>query len=132
MVDGQGDFLRELAALSRKYRIRIDGCGCCSSPFLVHVAGEISGTYIVDQHGGNLELEEDEEEAQTAIEDRAAARATKPARILRCAAVMETMPEFDDQKKSTAWAIANLGGFTFEEFEAARRVLGLIGRIVDG
>ena len=126
MLDGKDDFLRELAALSRKYLIRIDGCGCCSSPFLVHVAGDIGpGAYIVDEHGGNLEFEEGEEEAQPKT-------ATKAARILRCATIMESMPEFSDQKKSTAWAIANLGGFTFEEFEAARRVLGLIGRIVDG
>lgn len=28
------EFLKELAKLSEKYNIYIDGCGCCGSPYL--------------------------------------------------------------------------------------------------
>lgn len=35
-------FLKELAELTQKYEIEIDGCGCCGSPFLV------------DQSNGNI------------------------------------------------------------------------------
>ncbi len=33
-------FLRELSALSRKYRIAIEGCGCWGSPFLTAITDD--------------------------------------------------------------------------------------------
>lgn len=30
------EFKRELAALTKKHRVSIGGCGCCGSPWLTH------------------------------------------------------------------------------------------------
>lgn len=35
-----GAFLAELTILTRKHGIRIDGCGCCGSPFLADLREE--------------------------------------------------------------------------------------------
>lgn len=42
--ENQKEFLRELAALSKKYGVRVGGCGCCGSPFLT----EEGNLYVVD------------------------------------------------------------------------------------
>ncbi len=34
MTNTEALFLEELTALSRKHGIKIDGCGCCGSPYL--------------------------------------------------------------------------------------------------
>ena len=33
------DFLADLSALTQKYGIRIEGCGCCDSPYLRSIFG---------------------------------------------------------------------------------------------
>lgn len=33
-------FLSELTELTRKYKIKIGGCGCCNSPFLEEIPAE--------------------------------------------------------------------------------------------
>ncbi|GJM43472.1 MAG: hypothetical protein DHS20C21_03140 [Gemmatimonadota bacterium] len=53
----QEKFLDELAALTIKYGIEIDGCGCCGSPFLYEVDAE-KGRYEVDSEGNNLSFKE--------------------------------------------------------------------------
>ena len=52
-------FLADLAELTRKYRITIDGCGCCDSPYLSDIAASrdesiLSYVYKVGSDGGNL------------------------------------------------------------------------------
>lgn len=32
------NFLKELTALTQKYKIQIEGCGCCGSPWLSEVS----------------------------------------------------------------------------------------------
>ena len=40
-------FLEELSELTKKYNISIGGCGCCGSPYLVHLKDKtIIGEYI--------------------------------------------------------------------------------------
>ena len=38
--DAYEDFLSELIVLTRKHGIKIDGCGCCGSPFLMELKEE--------------------------------------------------------------------------------------------
>ena len=33
-MENKQEFLNELTALTKKYKISIDGCGCCGSPYL--------------------------------------------------------------------------------------------------
>ncbi len=49
-------FLRDLTALSLKYKIEIAGCGCCHSPYLLHIDDDIGQVYRVGSDGGFLEL----------------------------------------------------------------------------
>lgn len=52
MLEKQEEFLVELSALSRKYRIKVDGCGCCGSPFLTEIGGKLGfGRYAGDEDG---------------------------------------------------------------------------------
>lgn len=48
---------------------------------------------------------------------------TKASRVLKCAAILETMPEGLTKQEFEAWIIANVGSYTFDEFELARRVV---------
>lgn len=49
------DFLTELTFLSNKYGVKIEGCGCCGSPFLAEIeAGAIDGYYKVNDKNENL------------------------------------------------------------------------------
>jgi hypothetical protein len=48
-------FLHELAELSKKYEIYIDGCGCCGSPFLIEGEPEYDG-------GGDLKWNKETKE----------------------------------------------------------------------
>lgn len=50
-------FLEELTELTKKYKIRIDGCGCCGSPFLLKVVN-FTGTeqYVVGENFDNLQF----------------------------------------------------------------------------
>lgn len=34
MTENDSNFLKELEALTRKYKVAIGGCGCCGSPWL--------------------------------------------------------------------------------------------------
>lgn len=53
MTPNEIEFLKELDKLSRKYKIAVGGCGCCSSPFLEKIKPEenhLSAGYVyVDQ-----------------------------------------------------------------------------------
>jgi len=40
-------FLKELSALTRRYKFSIGGCGCCGSPWLHHDPKIRSGAYEV-------------------------------------------------------------------------------------
>lgn len=40
MDDNTEEFLKALSCLSRKYKIMIGGCGCCSSPWLADMDEE--------------------------------------------------------------------------------------------
>ena len=44
------NFLQELTAISRKYRLAVDGCGCCGSPFLVELPEDCLEEYTAS-HG---------------------------------------------------------------------------------
>jgi hypothetical protein len=48
-VQNRDKFLKELSALSRRYKIKIGGCGCCGSPWLADVEGR-GGKY--ESNGG--------------------------------------------------------------------------------
>lgn len=39
------DFLKELAKLTDKYGVEIDGCGCCGSPYLTGKNGKGDSLY---------------------------------------------------------------------------------------
>lgn len=41
MTDREINFLDELAELTKKYNIKICGCGCCGSPYLEDLTNEI-------------------------------------------------------------------------------------------
>lgn len=41
-LDNELEFLKELTLLSRKYKIVIGGCGCCTSPFLAAINKDFS------------------------------------------------------------------------------------------
>jgi hypothetical protein len=47
-------FLAELGQLSYKYKITIEGCGCCASPFLTLHEQLEKGTYWTDGTDGNI------------------------------------------------------------------------------
>ena len=49
-------FLIDLAVLSQKYGIKIEGCGCCGSPALVQIKPEETKNfhYIVNDKSENL------------------------------------------------------------------------------
>lgn len=42
------NFLTELTALTQKYGIKIGGCGCCGSPYLMRNCLEAGVVYSVD------------------------------------------------------------------------------------
>lgn len=49
------EFLTGLSALSQKYGIKIEGCGCCGSPALVQIKPEaVNGCYKVNEKNENL------------------------------------------------------------------------------
>jgi hypothetical protein len=50
------EFLVELSALSQKYGIMIEGCGCCGSPALLEIKPEALNdfAYRVDHKNENL------------------------------------------------------------------------------
>lgn len=52
-------FLAELTELSHKYSIRIGGCGCCGSPYLVHDGDLQKEKYVVDERQEELKLTSD-------------------------------------------------------------------------
>lgn len=46
--DTVDEFIRELSALSKKYRIQIAGCGCCDSPYLLPIQDDdLPGSYNI-------------------------------------------------------------------------------------
>lgn len=47
-------FLEELTLLSRKHEIKIDACGCCSSPWLEEVPQCSTRFYEVDDNNNML------------------------------------------------------------------------------
>lgn len=47
-------FLKELTALTRRYKIDIGGCGCCGSPFLTDIKDTKGRRYHVDDDSGRL------------------------------------------------------------------------------
>lgn len=53
-------FLRELTKLTKKYGIRIGGCLCCGSPYLVGLVST-DGKYVVDEHESGLTFVQEEE-----------------------------------------------------------------------
>lgn len=45
------EFLNELTLLSRKYNIKIAGCGCCGSPYLAEITdGAEDRSYKVTEY----------------------------------------------------------------------------------
>ena len=57
MTDNEKQFVLELRALSEKYKIKIGGCGCCGSPYLLPMNPEEAAPdagYAVDESGDNL------------------------------------------------------------------------------
>jgi hypothetical protein len=40
MTDDERNFIIELEALSRKYKVLVGGCGCCGSPYLTKISDE--------------------------------------------------------------------------------------------
>jgi hypothetical protein len=59
MIDGtknQKEFIKELGNLTRKYKIRIYGCGCCGSPSLEQI-DEDEGEGYVYTYGSELRWE---------------------------------------------------------------------------
>jgi len=49
------EFLNELTLLTRKYKIKISGCGCCGSPCLSNISPqENENYYSVDSDGESL------------------------------------------------------------------------------
>lgn len=67
-VDSQRltSFLEELTLISRKYRIQIQGCGCCGSPWVAALEDKQENyRYTVMQRGDDLALRsEDDIETQ--------------------------------------------------------------------
>lgn len=48
-------FMEALSSLTREYGVRIGGCGCCGSPFLMPLEyGEERGNYEADAKNDNL------------------------------------------------------------------------------
>lgn len=47
----QEAFLKELSALTRRYRISIGACGCCGSPWLYHAPSNRRGKYECEEDG---------------------------------------------------------------------------------
>lgn len=54
-------FLIDLGKLTVKHGIKIDGCGCCDSPYLKEVDSVNGDAYVVDSHFGFLKLVSAEE-----------------------------------------------------------------------
>ena len=43
-------FLKELTELTKKYGIAIEGCGCCSSPYLIKKPkAQLDGKYVITE-----------------------------------------------------------------------------------
>lgn len=58
-MENVADFLRELTELTMKYEIKIGGCGCCGSPFLMETGAEDhqnGAAYSVDDDNDDLAL----------------------------------------------------------------------------
>ena len=53
-------FMSELQALTKKYKIAIDGCGCCGSPFLTPLESD-EGKYECSSAGTCIGWRGDEE-----------------------------------------------------------------------
>lgn len=59
-------FLEELSILSKKYKIKISGCGCNGSPFLENIEEDhLDGKYML----GKYHQEEDLEWVKSEIRD---------------------------------------------------------------
>lgn len=50
-------FLKELSALTRRYKIGIAGCGCCGSPFLTFVRDTKGRAYAVSELDDGLSFQ---------------------------------------------------------------------------
>lgn len=50
-------FIEELTALTHKYNVKVDGCGCCDSPYVREITAEPYKTYpiIYDTVNGNYQ-----------------------------------------------------------------------------
>ena len=73
--DGLIDFLRDLRELALKHGLKVGGCGCCGSPFLMELEDdEWDGfTYVCDQDGERLRWDSVDsiaKDAERSIEDR--------------------------------------------------------------
>ena len=51
-------FLVELTKLTKEYGYKVEGCGCCDSPFLVSFDAHPSGFYSCGANGGLVEWNE--------------------------------------------------------------------------
>lgn len=53
-------FLKDLRELSLKYRLTIQGCGCCESPYFTSLCQDVdfkdSGGYVLDNAGLSCQI----------------------------------------------------------------------------
>lgn len=60
MTNREKQFLEELGKLTKKYNIEIRGCGCCGSPYLEDLTGEVK--YMSEKIGYNKKTGKYEED----------------------------------------------------------------------